>query len=107
MPRPRSRAANAERENRAMQAGCSAVSDQFARFRAWAVQELARCPDDGTAPVRRDELIHSLAAINREIEIMRRIAGRKDGHLSAAASAQADGPISCGDRPQVIAGTGK
>jgi hypothetical protein len=76
MPRHRSRAA----ETRAMHAGCSAVSDQFARFRAWAVQELAQCPDDGTAASRRAELVHSLAAINREIEIMRRIVGQKDDH---------------------------
>jgi uncharacterized membrane protein len=57
-----------------MQAGCGAVSGQFARFRVWVMQELARCPDDGTAAAHRPELVHSLDAINREIAIMRRIA---------------------------------
>ena len=71
-----------DRSQGATQAGCGAVMDQFDRFRAWVVRELEKCPDDGTAPVRRDELIHSINALNRKIAIMRRIAGDEAGERS-------------------------
>jgi hypothetical protein len=80
MPRHRSRTAEA----RAMQAGCSAVTDQFARFRAWAVQELAWCPEDGTAAARRAELVHSLDAINREIAVSWRMNTKRMADIISA-----------------------
>jgi hypothetical protein len=66
------RVTTAARQNRAIQAGCSAVTDQFARFRAEIARKLALCTD----PDERTRLQTTLERTDRETEIMQRIAAK-------------------------------
>jgi hypothetical protein len=74
------------KEARAMQAGCNAVMDQFARLRAGIVAELAKCPDGE----RRAGLLRTLERTDQEIAIMQRMASRYSGETEGETRAGLD-----------------